>query len=127
MSPTAGAILTARFDGPNLLSARVVLAGRHGSICIDTDESWIWSYNNTVETSIYDGEKFDARIDLFEEQPVQCAAKPCEKAEIMMIPPIVVRDMYRPVDVIRREDGAAPLKTDTGTDRLFKICGAAGR
>ncbi|MBR0157967.1 MAG: family 78 glycoside hydrolase catalytic domain [Clostridia bacterium] len=94
-----------RFDGPNLLSARVVLAGRHGSICIDTDESWIWSYNNTVETSIYDGEKFDARIDLFEEQPVQCAAKPCEKAEIMMIPPIVVRDMYRPVDVIRREDG----------------------
>ncbi|MBO5077101.1 MAG: family 78 glycoside hydrolase catalytic domain [Clostridia bacterium] len=94
-----------RFDGPNLLSARIVLEGKAGRTQIDTDDSWIWSYNNTIETSIYDGEICDARISLFEEKPVQKASKPCEKAEIMTIPPIVVREMYRPVDVLSTADG----------------------
>ncbi|MBO4326901.1 MAG: family 78 glycoside hydrolase catalytic domain [Clostridia bacterium] len=104
-----------RFDGDNMLSAKLVLSGSHGSeTTVLTGEGWQWSYTNIVSSSVYDGETYDARIgadgagsELFD--AVVCD-RPCEKAEVMTIPPVTAQEVYKPVDLftVRSAGGNGP-------------------
>jgi alpha-L-rhamnosidase len=92
-----------RFDGDNMVSGRFVLeSGKTGTVTLDIDGSWQWSYTDIVESSVYDGEIFDAGIKVSERyEPEYCPA-PCEKSVIMTVPPVVSKEVYRPVDIISR-------------------------
>ena len=89
-----------RFDGDNALSAKIVIDGEQGGeLAVQTDEKWEWSYTNILSSSVYDGEVYDARERSFESHPAVICPKPCEKAELMTIPPVTRQEIYKPVDL----------------------------
>lgn len=90
------------FDGINQLGALIVADfARQGRTVAGTDETWKWSYNNIIESSIYDGEKYDARLTDFSLCKAAKCEKPCEKYEIMQVPPVTRHEVYFPKDVFR--------------------------
>ena len=106
------------FFGQPVLSAHLLLRyedGREETIL--TDESWQYRYGAYVMNNLFDGERYDARLEQagfdlpgypagekgFE--PAKRSPAPGPKIEAQTIPPIRVKQSYRPVSVSMPKPG----------------------
>ena len=94
------------FAGGNMLSAAIVIEYTDGTREVTvTDETWRWTYSNTVTASIYDGTVYDAGAAIRGRRPVRLCGAPGGEMKLMNIPPVMKQEKLSPVEVTNAGDG----------------------